>query len=108
MARFAAEAHGIQADHQRELESKDAIMQDILTAMQSEEQAKIAAQGQLRTCTERTIQLEQELASATSQLDDSKEKCKDLEMERDEAQACSCFFTAVRIWRLKLCDWGPC
>jgi chromosome segregation ATPase len=101
MARFAAEAHGIQADHQRELDSKDAIMQDILTAMSSEEQAKIAAQGQLRTCKDRAIQLEQELASATSQLDDIKERCKDLEMERDEAQVCSCCSTAVHAWSVR-------
>ena len=90
MARFAAEAHSIQGDHQRELESKDAIMQEVLTAMQGEEQAKMAAQEQLQGQKEHLQRLERELASTGAKHDDLKETVKDLEMEREELQVCIC------------------
>ena len=86
MARFAADVEAAESEHKRNLDQKDTIMQDVLTAMQSEEAGKLAAQEQARAAKERAARLEQDAASTAATLDDCRERCKDLEVERDEAQ----------------------
>jgi chromosome segregation ATPase len=86
MARFAADVEAAESEHQQELDSKDALMQECLAAMQAEEQAKGAAQEALRAAKEWCTRLEQDGAVAAAALDDARERCKDLEAERDEAQ----------------------
>ena len=95
MARFAADVQAAEQEHQQELDSKDAIMQDCLAAMQAEEQAKVQAQEALRTSRERCGRLEQDWAAAQAELDDLKERCKDLEAQRDETQVCGGDATGV-------------
>jgi chromosome segregation ATPase len=90
MSRLSADSIRVQAEHQRELENRERIMQDCLAAMQGEESAKLSALSQLKACKDQVHRLEQELARHSAQLDDAKERCKDLEMERDEFQVCLC------------------
>jgi hypothetical protein len=99
MSRLTAESVRVRTEHERELESRDRIMQDCLAAMQGEETAKCAAQSQLKVSKEQAHRLEQDLARHLSQLDDVKERCKDLEMERDEFQVwlCTCSLLHAKV-----------
>lgn len=86
VSRFAAEARAIEEEHVAEAAGKERMLQDCLAAMQGEEAAKVAAQGQLRACREHAARLEQEAARGAAALDEALERGKDVEAERDEAR----------------------
>lgn len=88
MARFAADAQAAEAEHAQELASKDALLQEVLEAMQAEEQAKLTAEGALQKAKERATALERDAAAAAAALEECQERCKDVEAERDDALVC--------------------
>ena len=84
-ARFATDAQATSSEHAQELADKDALLQEVLEAMQAEEQAKVAAEESLQKAKQRLAALDRDAAAAAAALDECQERCKDLEAERDNA-----------------------